>query len=70
MNSNGSGQMNISNGEADDQWFWWSPGGVEIYVTFTQGQDLQNLQWSAVIINVDGSGKQPFAFGGNINWKP
>jgi hypothetical protein len=70
MNSDGSNQKNISNGEADDNWFWWSPDGTQIYVASALGQDPQNLSWSAAIINVDGSGQKPFALGGNINWRP
>jgi TolB protein len=70
MKSDGSGQHNISNSQADDNWFWWSPDNTQIYLSSTLGQDQQNLEWSASIINVDGSGRRPFPFGGNVNWRP
>ena len=70
MNRDGSDQRNISNGEGDDNWLTWSPDGTQIYVSSTRGDDPQNLEWSARIINVDGSGQEPFLVGGNINWMP
>lgn len=70
MNSDGSGQHNISDSEAVDNWFWWSPDGTQIYLSSTPGEDTQNLEWSASIINIDGSGRKPFLFGGNVNWRP
>jgi hypothetical protein len=69
MNTDGSAQKNISNSELFDNWFWWSPDSTQIYVTSTQGQDPQNLVWSAAIVNVDGSNRITFVFGSNINWK-
>jgi len=70
MNSDGSGQTNISNSAADDNWFYWSPDNTQIYVSSALGSDPNNLKWSAAIINVDGSGRKPFQFGGDITWRP
>lgn len=70
MNSDGSNQRNLSKSEADDNWFWWSLDGTQIYVESMQGQDFQNLQGSAAIVNVDGWGQKPFPLAGNLNWRP
>lgn len=70
MNVDGSEQKNVSNRDVDDNWFTWSPDGTQILVESASGDDPQKLQWSGMVLNVDGSGQSPFLVGGNFDWKP
>ncbi len=70
MSADGSNQRGLTSGEANDNWFYWSPDSTQIYVSSALGQDPSNLRWSAAIVNVDGSGSKPATFGGDVNWRP
>lgn len=67
MNADGSGQKNLSNNNENDNWFWWSPDGRQIFLSLTL--DQQNQQWRSALVNIDGSGRKPFIYGSDVNWR-
>ena len=69
MNPGGSGQRNLSHGVADDIWFWLPPDRSTIYLALAAGSDLQHLEWSAAMIEVESGERQSFTFSGEVNWR-
>ena len=69
MNPDGSGQTSLTDSELDDYWYWWSPDSTQIYVSSASNPNGDILQWTAVILNVDGSGATPIQVGWSLSWR-